>query len=63
MLGWRQDLRAAVRHALKATRMALTATIYSLDTELADIDRAVYEKFGVRMAVTRFPEVTGDTAK
>jgi len=30
--------------------MALTATIYSLDTELADIDRGVYEKFGVRMA-------------
>src|SRR5467141_1361530 len=30
--------------------MARTATIYSLDTELADIDRGVYEKFGVRMA-------------
>ena len=33
-----------------ARRMALTATIYSLDTELADIDRGVYEKFGVRIA-------------
>src|SRR5213594_49124 len=30
--------------------MALTATIYSLDTELADIDRGVYERFGVRLA-------------
>src|SRR6266699_4171819 len=30
--------------------MALTATIYSLVTELADSARGVYEKFGVRMA-------------
>src|SRR2546426_11503261 len=30
--------------------MAQTATIYSLDTELADIDRGVYERFGVRLA-------------
>ena len=30
--------------------MALKATIYNLDTELADIDRGVYEKFALRMA-------------
>src|SRR5467141_1690108 len=30
--------------------MAQTATIYSLDTELADIDRGVYETFGLRLA-------------
>ena len=30
--------------------MALTATIYSFDTELADIDRGVYETLGLRLA-------------
>src|SRR5436189_5428054 len=30
--------------------MAQTATIYSLDTELADIHRGVYETFGLRLA-------------
>src|SRR4029077_13717133 len=30
--------------------MALTATIYSFDTELADIDRGVYETLSLRMA-------------
>ncbi len=30
--------------------MALTATIYNLDTELSDVDRGVYETFGVRLA-------------
>ncbi len=30
--------------------MALTATIYSLDTDLADVDRGVYEKLGLRLA-------------
>jgi uncharacterized protein YaeQ len=30
--------------------MALTATIYNLHTELADVDRGVYETFGVRLA-------------
>jgi uncharacterized protein YaeQ len=33
-----------------ASRMALTATIYSFDTELADIDRGVYETLGLRVA-------------
>jgi uncharacterized protein YaeQ len=30
--------------------MALTATIYNLDTELADVDRGVYATFGLRLA-------------
>jgi uncharacterized protein YaeQ len=30
--------------------MALTATIYNLDTELADIDRGVYETLALRLA-------------
>src|SRR5882672_3700841 len=30
--------------------MALTATIYSLDTDLADVDRGVYEKLALRLA-------------
>jgi uncharacterized protein YaeQ len=30
--------------------MALTATIYSFETELADIDRGVYETFSLRLA-------------
>jgi uncharacterized protein YaeQ len=30
--------------------MALTATIYNFDTELADIDRGVYETLSLRMA-------------
>ncbi|HEU4401402.1 MAG TPA: YaeQ family protein [Candidatus Polarisedimenticolia bacterium] len=30
--------------------MALTATIYNLDTELADVDRGVYETLAVRLA-------------
>jgi uncharacterized protein YaeQ len=30
--------------------MALTATIYNLDIELADIDRGVYETFALRVA-------------
>lgn len=30
--------------------MALTATIYSFDTELADIDRGVYQTLSLRMA-------------
>jgi len=30
--------------------MALTATVYNLDTELADIDRGVYETLAIRMA-------------
>src|SRR3990172_5733188 len=30
--------------------MALTATIYNLDTDLADVDRGVYEKIGLRLA-------------
>ena len=30
--------------------MALTATIYSLETELADTDRGVYETLGLRLA-------------
>src|SRR2546425_12396404 len=30
--------------------MGLTATIYSFDTELADIDRGVYETLEVRLA-------------
>ena len=38
--------------------MALTATVYNLDTELADIDRGVYETFSVRMA--RQPSETAD---
>ena len=38
--------------------MALTATVYNLDTELADIDRGVYETFAVRMA--RQPSETAD---
>ena len=38
--------------------MALTATVYNLDTELADIDRGVYESFAVRMA--RQPSETAE---
>jgi len=38
--------------------MALTATVYNLDTELADIDRGVYETFAVRMA--RQPSETAE---
>ena len=38
--------------------MALTATVYNLETELADIDRGVYETFVVRMA--RQPSETAD---
>jgi len=30
--------------------MALTATIYTLETELADVDRGVYEKLTLRLA-------------
>jgi len=30
--------------------MALTATIYNLDTELADVDRGVYAKFRLKLA-------------
>lgn len=30
--------------------MALTATLYNFDTELADIDRGVYENFAMRLA-------------
>ena len=30
--------------------MALTATIYNLVTDLADVDRGVYEKIGLRLA-------------
>ncbi|MFA5910315.1 MAG: YaeQ family protein [Vicinamibacterales bacterium] len=30
--------------------MALTATVFNLDTELADIDRGVYETLAIRMA-------------
>jgi len=36
--------------------MALSATIYSLDTELADVDRGVYRTFGLRLA--RHPSET-----
>jgi uncharacterized protein YaeQ len=36
--------------------MALTATIYNLVTELADIDRGVYEQFDLRLA--RHPSET-----
>ncbi len=38
--------------------MALTATVYNLDTELADIDRGVYETVAVRMA--RQPSETAE---
>lgn len=38
--------------------MALTATVYNLDTELADIDRSVYETLAVRMA--RQPSETAE---
>jgi uncharacterized protein YaeQ len=38
--------------------MALTATVYNLDTELADIDRGVYEAFSVRIA--RQPSETAE---
>ena len=38
--------------------MALTATVYNLETELADIDRGVYETFAVRMA--RQPSETAE---
>ena len=31
-------------------RMALTATIYNLDTELADVDRGVYATFRLKLA-------------
>jgi uncharacterized protein YaeQ len=30
--------------------MALTATIYTLETELADVDRGIYEKLTLRLA-------------
>ena len=30
--------------------MALTATIYNFETELADIDRSVYETLSLRLA-------------
>ncbi|MEK7757440.1 MAG: YaeQ family protein, partial [Planctomycetota bacterium] len=30
--------------------MALTATIYNLVTDLADVDRGVYENIGLRLA-------------
>jgi uncharacterized protein YaeQ len=36
--------------------MALTATIYNFETELSDVDRGVYETFGVRLA--RHPSET-----
>jgi hypothetical protein len=38
--------------------MALTATIYNLDIELADIDRGVYESFAMRVA--RQPSETAE---
>ena len=38
--------------------MALTATVYNLDTELADIDRSVYETLAIRMA--RQPSETAE---
>src|SRR2546426_1989607 len=38
--------------------MGLTATIYSFDTELADIDRGVYQTLGLRLA--RQPSETVD---
>ena len=38
--------------------MALTATVYNLDTELADIDRGVYETLAIRMA--RQPSETAE---
>jgi uncharacterized protein YaeQ len=38
--------------------MALTATIYNLDIELADIDRGVYESFALRIA--RQPSETAE---
>ena len=38
--------------------MALTATVYNLDTELADIDRGVYQTLAVRMA--RQPSETAE---
>ncbi|MBK5259061.1 MAG: YaeQ family protein, partial [Thermoanaerobaculia bacterium] len=30
--------------------MALTATVYNVETELSDIDRGVYESLSLRMA-------------
>jgi uncharacterized protein YaeQ len=30
--------------------VALTATLYTFDTELADIDRGVYQTLGLRLA-------------
>ena len=38
--------------------MALTATIYNLDIELADIDRGVYETLALRIA--RQPSETAE---
>ena len=38
--------------------MAQTATVYNLDTELADIDRGVYQTLAVRMA--RQPSETAE---
>jgi uncharacterized protein YaeQ len=38
--------------------MALTATIYSFDTELSDVDRGVYETFALRLA--RHPSETAE---
>ncbi len=38
--------------------MALTATVYNLDTELADIDRGVYQTLAIRMA--RQPSETAE---
>ncbi|HXG87326.1 MAG TPA: YaeQ family protein [Vicinamibacterales bacterium] len=38
--------------------MALTATIYSFETQIADVDRAVYETVSLRMA--RQPSETAD---
>src|ERR1041384_539819 len=38
--------------------MALTATLYTLDVQLADVDRGVYETFPLRLA--RHPSETLD---
>jgi uncharacterized protein YaeQ len=38
--------------------MALSATLYNFDTELADIDRGVYQSLALRMA--RHPSETAE---
>jgi uncharacterized protein YaeQ len=40
----------AVSSCILTLAMALTATIYSLETDLADVDRGVYERLSLRIA-------------